>query len=82
MKLKTMLLTVGLLALSAPVLAFHCPADMKKIDAAMAGNPDLTEEQMSEVKSLRAEGEDLHKAGRHAESVETLARVMSILNIQ
>jgi len=79
---KSLLLSVGLLALSAPALAFHCPADMKKIDAALEQGAGLGEQQLAEVKALRAEGEEQHKAGRHAESVATLARAMEMLGIQ
>ncbi|MDD3447967.1 MAG: hypothetical protein PHF72_02905 [Gammaproteobacteria bacterium] len=79
---KSLLLSVGLLALSAPALAFHCPADMKKIDAAMERGTGLNEQQLAEVKALRAEGEEQHKAGRHAESVATLARAMEMLGIR
>ena len=67
---------------SSAALAFHCPADRKKIDDAMAKNPKLTAAQMDEVKKYRSEGEALHKAGKHQESVDTLAKAMKILNIQ
>jgi hypothetical protein len=70
------------LACSSAALAFHCPADMKKIDEAMSKNPKLTAEQMAEVKKYRADGEALHKAGKHQESVDTLAKAMKILNIK
>lgn len=66
---------------SGSALAMHCPADMKKIDAALATSPKLTEAQMSEVKQLRADGETLHKAGKHQESVDTLGKAMKILGI-
>ena len=70
-----------LLALAAgSAFAFHCPADMKKIDAALANNPNLSEAQLAEVKKHRAEGESLHKAGKHQESVDTLAKAMKILD--
>jgi hypothetical protein len=62
--------------------AFHCPADMKKIDEALATNPKLTSEQMADVKKYRTEGEDLHKAGKHQESVDTLSKAMAILGIK
>jgi len=74
-------LGIALLAFSAGALAFHCPADMKKIDAALAANPKLTQAQMDEVKKLRAEGEALHKAGKHQQSVDTLEKAMKILKI-
>jgi len=81
MKLR-MTVAAALLAVSSAAFAFHCPADMKKIDEALAKNPKLTEAQMSEVKKYRAEGEVLHKAGKHQESVDTLAKAMKILSIQ
>jgi hypothetical protein len=80
MKIRFALLATLLLA-SGTVLAFHCPADMKKIDEALAKNPKLTETQMVDVKKFRAEGEKLHKEGKHQESVDTLAKAMKILNI-
>ena len=78
---RTILMTALALASSA-VFAFHCPADMRKIDEAMAKNPKLTDAQTTEVKKYRADGEALHKAGKHQESVDTLAKAMKILNIQ
>lgn len=78
---KSLLVGLVAMALSASAFAFHCPADMKKIDDAMAKNPALTAEQMTEVKKLRADGEALHKAGKHQESVDTLAKAMKILKI-
>lgn len=74
-------LGIALLAVSTSALAFHCPADMKKIDAALAKSPKLSAAQASEVKQLRAEGEKLHKAGKHQESVDALAKAMKILKI-
>jgi hypothetical protein len=81
MKLNAMVAAL-LLAASSTAFAFHCPQDMKKIDDALAKNPSLTAEQMAEVKKYRAEGETLHKAGKHQESVDTLAKAMKILNVK
>ena len=67
---------------TSAAFAFHCPADMRKIDEAMAKNPKLTPQQTAEVKKYRAEGETLHKAGKHQDSVDTLAKAMKILSIQ
>jgi hypothetical protein len=75
-------LFLALALLSSAAFAFHCPADMKKIDAALAANPKLSQAQLSEVKKLRVEGEKLHKAGKHQESVDTLGKAMKMLNIQ
>lgn len=80
MSMHKLLLIAGLLA-STSAFAFHCPADMKKIDEALAKNPTLSAEQMSEVKKLRMDGEALHKAGKHQESVDTLGKAMKILGV-
>ena len=66
---------------TSAAFAFHCPADMKKIDEAMAKNPKLTEAQLKEVKAQRAKGEELHKAGKHQESVDELGKAMKTLKI-
>jgi len=77
---RTTLIVLALF--SSAAFAFHCPADMRKIDDALAKNPKLSSEQMTEVKKYRADGESLHKAGKHQESVDTLAKAMKILNIK
>ena len=81
MRIKQFLLAAVMALLTASALAFHCPQDMKKIDDALAANPKLTASQSAEVKKLRAEGEALHKAGKHQESIDTLAKAMAILKI-
>lgn len=80
MKMRSILAVAALFA-STTASAFHCPADMKKIDDALAKNPSLSAEQMAEVKQLRAEGEALHQAGKHQQSIDTLAKAMKILGI-
>ncbi|HEY5632538.1 MAG TPA: hypothetical protein VIT02_02135 [Burkholderiaceae bacterium] len=79
--MKKLALVVAAMAFSGTALAMHCPADMKKIDAALAASPKLSADQMTEVKKLRAEGETLHKAGKHQDSVNTLAKAMKMLGI-
>jgi hypothetical protein len=78
---KTTLFVATMFA-AGTAFAFHCPADMKKIDDAMAKNPKLTAAQTDEVKKYRTEGETLHKAGKHQESVDTLAKAMKILDVK
>ena len=80
MKIRTTLFSTLMFA-SFAAFAFHCPADMKKIDEALGKNPKLSEVQMAEVKKLRADGEMLHKAGKHQDSIDTLAKAMKILGI-
>jgi uncharacterized protein len=74
-------LAAALLFASSAAFAFHCPKDMAAIDAALAKNPQLSAADMAEVKRLRAEGEAYHKAGKHQESVDDLAKAMKILKI-
>ena len=77
---RTALFAAAMLFAGA-ALAFHCPQEMKKIDDALAKNPKLTDAQMAEVKKDRADGEALHKAGKHAESLEALGRAEKTLGI-
>lgn len=80
--MKRTIVAVAAMLFAGSALAFHCPSDMKKIDEALAKNPRLTEAQMQEVKKYRADGEALHKAGKHQESIDTLAKAMKILAIK
>lgn len=79
---KSLIAGLIAMALSGAALAFHCPVEMKKIDAALAKDPQLSGEQMAEVKKLRAEGESLHNAGKHQESLDTLDKAKKILKIE
>jgi hypothetical protein len=80
MKVRVVALAAATLFAAGTALAFHCPQDMKKIDDALAKNPKLTAAQLDEVKKYRAEGETLHKAGKHQESIDTLAKAQKILD--
>jgi Tfp pilus assembly protein PilE len=81
--MKRVVATAAVLAaLAAPAFANSCPKHMAAIDAALARNPQLSDAQTSEVKKYRAEGEALHKSGKHAESEATLAKAEKILGIQ
>jgi hypothetical protein len=80
MKIRSALFAVALL-FAGSAFAFHCPMEMKKIDDALAKNPPLTAAQLADVKKYRAEGEALHKAGKHQESLDTLAKAEKILGI-
>ncbi len=79
---RSMALAVAMLFASGTALAMHCPKDMKEIDAALAKNPKISEAQMKEVKKLRADGEAMHKAGKHQESVDTLGKAKGILGLK
>ena len=81
MKLRITVLAAAFAAVvSAPALANQCPADIKKIDAAMAG-AKLSQEQIAEVSRLRDEGQQLHSEGKHQESMATLAKAKAMLGV-
>ena len=80
--MKRIALAAALAFAASTAQAFHCPMDMAKIDAALAKNPKLSAEQLAQVKKYRAEGEAFHKAGKHQDSVDTLAKAMKILDIK
>lgn len=79
---RSFALAAALLFTAGTALAFHCPKDMKEIDAALAKHPKLTDAQMKDVKKYRAEGEEAHKAGKHQESVDKLAKAKTILGLK
>ncbi len=80
MKIRSIVVAICLALASGVALANSCPKEMKAIDAALP-KAKLSAAQMSEVKKLRAEGESLHKAGKHGESMEALGKAKKILKI-
>ena len=78
-----MKLIIAAIALATTSLAFagSCPMQMKEIDAKMSSNPKLSAADMSKVKTLRADGEALHKAGKHAESEKALGDAKKLLGM-
>jgi hypothetical protein len=80
-KTATTLATAVLLAMSLPAFAGSCPMDIKQIDAALAANPALSADDLERVRELRAEGEQLHKSGKHADSVARLGEAKQLLGI-
>lgn len=65
--------------LSTPLWAMHCPADMAKIDGLLKTDPPGDATVLAQVQKLRAEGEALHKAGNHGESVKALGEALQLL---
>lgn len=68
------------LLLSTSLWAMHCPVDMAKIDEQLKSNPPSDPTVLAQVQKLRAEGEELHKAGNHSESVKVLAEAQQLLD--
>ena len=52
MNAKKLILATILALTSAVAMGAHCPMDMKQIDAALAENPQLSAEQLAQVKDI------------------------------
>lgn len=65
--------------ISTPLWAMHCPQDMARIDAMLKTDPPSDTALLAEVQRLRAEGEELHKAGNHEESAKVLKEAIDML---
>lgn len=75
------LLPLVLMALASAAFANSCPNEMKAIDAKLAMKPQLSAENASRVKQLRADGEADHKAGKHDDSMKKLGEAKKLLGI-
>lgn len=80
MKLRSIVVAMSLALASSVAFANSCPKEMKAIDEALP-KATLSDAQTAEVKKLRAEGEKLHKDGKHTESMEALGKAKKILKI-
>ena len=83
--MKRIVVLVAMLAMSwaTPAFTTECPTDMKEIDEALAkaSAKKLSASDLEKVKKYRAEGEALHKAGKHKESLDILEKAKLILGI-
>ena len=79
--MKRLALTVAAFAFASTTWAHNCPNEVKAIDAALP-KAKLDSKQQAEVRRLRNEGEQLHKAGKHDESMATLGKAKGILGIK
>lgn len=79
--MKRLALFISLAFAASLSLAHNCPNEMKAIDAALP-NAKLDAKQAAEVKQLRADGEKLHKDGKHSESMAALGKAKGILGLK
>ena len=80
MKFRSIVIASLFALTSGTAFANTCPKHMKAIDAALP-NAKLSAAQMTEVKKLRADGEQFHKDKKHAESMEALGKAKKIMGI-
>ena len=79
--MKRFAVSLALALAAGSAFAHNCPNEMRAIDAAMP-KAKLDADKMAEVKKLRADGEQLHKAGKHDESMAALGKAKTILGIK
>jgi hypothetical protein len=79
--MKRFAFTIAAIAFASTAWAHNCPNEVKAIDAALP-KAKLDAKQQAEVKKLRDEGESLHKAGKHSESMASLNKAKGILGIK
>lgn len=79
---RSLALAVATMFASGMTFAAHCPSHVKAIDDALAKNPKMSEADMKQVKKLRDEGDSMHKAGKHKESMESLHKAMDMLKLK
>jgi len=79
--MKRLVVTIALSAFASLAWANNCPNEVKAIDAALP-KAKLDAKQAAEVKKLRDQGEQLHKSGKHSESMAALGKAKGILGIK
>lgn len=80
MKTRNLAIALSLALVSGTAAAHNCPNEMKAIDAALP-KAKLSDAQKKQVTSLRAEGEKLHKEGKHTESMAALGKAKKVLGL-
>ncbi len=78
--MRRLTLTLAAVLISTSAWAMHCPQDMARIDAQLSSNPPSDPAVLAQVQKLRAEGETLHNAGKHEESIQVLEQAQSLLD--
>jgi hypothetical protein len=79
--MKRIAIAIAALAFAPIAWAHNCPNEVKAIDAALP-KAKLDAKRAAEVKKLRDDGEQLHKAGKHSESMAALGKAKGILGIK
>lgn len=79
--MKKLFLALSVSLFSVAALAHGCPGEMKAIDAKLATNPQVAAADMTKIKALRADGEKLHKEGKHTESMKALGDAKKMLGL-
>jgi hypothetical protein len=77
--MRKLVMALALIGFAAgPAFAFQCPLLLKQIQDATAGKTDANSKKALEI---AAEGEKLHKEGKHAESVAKMEDAAKVINL-
>jgi hypothetical protein len=68
----------ALLLAASPAYAGHCPKDVKHVKEALQKS-SASAENKAKATALMAEGEAMHKAGKHGESLKALHDALHLL---
>lgn len=79
--MRTLLIAAVLAVSTGAAFASNCPNEAKAIDAKLATKPELSEADAAKVAKLRADGEALHKSGKHAESMKAFGEANKLLGL-
>ncbi len=78
--MKNVIFGALVLTVSSFAFAHGCPGELRAIDAKVP-SVKLSDADAAKVKQLRAEGEQLHKDGKHTESMNALGQAKKILGM-
>ena len=76
--MRNLFFAILFLALTGPAFAGSCLKKISLIDQALKSS---SLPNAAEVKELRDQGEELHKAGDHSRSVMVLKKAMKLANL-
>ena len=79
MKKHALIILLVSILFSTFAVAETCPNLIKQIDEMLAESKQLSAEQINEVKSLRAQGEEAHKEGNKEECQKLLSQALDLL---
>jgi len=77
---KKSVIFICLLLFPFNTYAGNCLNLMKEVDNLLLETKQLSKDQLSEIKQLRAQGEQAHKSGDHKETEEMLKQALDLLD--
>lgn len=79
MKKQALIILLVSILFSTFAVAETCPNLIRQIDEMLAESKQLSVEQINEVKSLRAQGEEAYKEGNKEECQKLLSQALDLL---